>query len=252
MHIHGGVLGALAARMAEHSRPSEAMRVTGVNATYFRPLAAGPVDGAVTWLRAGRAAAQAAVDLTGPDGELAVRLTVVLAAPRDDGIETPSRPRPIGALGVEESAATLPPLVAESQEQLPFQQQHTWLRASPEAAGDGGTAGSSRSYDSWFCLHETPRTTTGAVDPLISCLAADAIGLAATEALGLWDSDQTLVLPTLSMDLQITGAPATPWLLQHAEIHHLADGLVLGTVHLYDETDALVGFAAQRAAVRFF
>ncbi len=87
---------------------------------------------------------------------------------------------------------------------------------------------------------------------MISCLAADAIGLAATEALGLWDSDQTLVLPTLSMDLQITGAPATPWLLQHAEIHHLADGLVLGTVHLYDETDALVGFAAQRAAVRFF
>ena len=123
VHIHGGVLGALAARMAEHSRPSEAMRVTGVNATYFRPLAAGPVDGAVTWLRAGRAAAQAAVDPTGPDGELAVRLTVVLAAPRDDGIETPSRPRPIGALGVEESAATLPPLVAESQEQLPFPQQ---------------------------------------------------------------------------------------------------------------------------------
>ena len=84
MHVHGGVLVALAARMAEHGRADDTMCVTGVSATFLRPVAAGPVVGVVTWLRAGRRAAQASVDLVGPDGELAVRVAVVLASLRGD------------------------------------------------------------------------------------------------------------------------------------------------------------------------
>lgn len=252
VHVHGGVVAAIAARMVEHARPREAMRVTGVSALYLRPLAAGPVDGVVSWLRVGRGAAQASVDLSGPDGELAVRVTVVLASAREDGMVAPATPRPQGALDVAGSLTALGPVAPPSAATLPFQRQHSWVRATPGDPTDGRSKPASRNYDTWFRLHETPRTAAGAVEPLISCLAADAIGIAATEALGLWDSERTLVLPTLSMDLQILRTPSTPWLLQHAEIHHLADGLVLGTVHLFDEADRLVGFASQRAAVRFF
>ena len=252
VHVHGGVVAAIAARMAEHARPREAMRVTGVSALYLRPLTAGPVDGVVSWLRVGRGAAQASVDLSGPDGELAVRVTVVLASAREDGIVAPATPRPQGALDVAGSLTALGPVAPASTATLPFQRQHAWVRATPGDPRDGRSNTGSRTYDTWFRLHETPRTSAGAVEPLISCLAADAIGIAATETLGLWDSERTLVLPTLSMDLQILETPSTPWLLQHAEIHHLADGLVLGTVRLFDEADQLVGFASQRAAVRFF
>lgn len=252
VHIHGGVVAAIAARMAEHSRPSDSQRVTSVSALYLRPLSAGPVDGVVSWLRVGRGAAQASVDLSGPDGDLAVRVTVVLASPRHDGIAAPSTPRPRGALDVSGSMMALGPVAPPSAATLPFQRQHAWVRATPGDSGERGPNETSRTYDTWFRLHETPRTPTGGVEPLISCLAADAIGIAATEALDLWDSERTLVLPTLSMDLQIFSAPSSPWLLQHAEIHHLTDGLVLGTVHLFDEADELIGFASQRAAVRFF
>lgn len=100
VYVHGGVVAAVAARMAEHAGPDEPMRVTGVGALYLRPLAAGPIDGVVSRLRVGRGAAQASVDLSGPDGELAVRVTVVLASPRNDGVEAPSMPRPQDALDV--------------------------------------------------------------------------------------------------------------------------------------------------------
>ncbi len=63
--------------------------------------------------------------------------------------------------------------------------------------------------------------------------------------------DAWTVLHTLSMDVQITAAPVSPWLLQLAEVHRLADGFVLGTVHLFDEEDRLVAFSSQRATVRF-
>ena len=250
VHVHGGVLAALAARMAERGCPGEDMFVTGVAATFLRPVPAGLVDGAVTWLRSGRAAAQASVDLAGPDGELAVRVNVVLASRGRNSAEAITRARPVDELDVDGSEA-LGPIVAESADTMPFQRQHTWLRATPAGLDQGSEGDHRRSYDSWFRLHETPRTTGGLIDPLLSCLAADAIGLAATEALGLWNGERRFVLPTLSMDVQITGTPSSPWLLQHAEIHHLADGLVLGTVHLFDEADQLVAFASQRATVRF-
>lgn len=263
VHLHGGVLAALAARMAEHSRPDEAMRVTGMHALYLRPLAAGTVVGVVSWLRTGRGAAQASVDLAGPDGALAVRVAVVLAAPRAGDVGIPSRPPPSGASDVAASTTSLGPVLPPTADTLPFQRQHDWLRATPQISGaeappeegppaEGPPVAARRTFDTWFRLHETPVAADGGIEPLVPCLAADAIGPAATEALGLWGDERVLVLPTLSMDLQILAGPSSPWLLQHAEIHHLAGGLVLGTVHLYDEDDELVAVSSQRAAVRFF
>lgn len=251
MHVHGGVLVALAARMAEHGRADDTMCVTGVSATFLRPVAAGPVEGVVTWLRAGRRAAQASVDLVGPDGELAVRVAVVLASLRGDDAGAVARASPAGALDVDGSIG-LGPVVAESADLMPFQQQHTWRLATPGQLRQRSAEGPRRSFDSWFRLHETPRTADGHVEPLVACLAADTIGLAATESLGLWKSDRRFVLPTLSMDVQIIGCPVSSWLLQHAEIHHLGHGMVLGTVHLFDEDGRLVAHTSQRATVRFY
>lgn len=244
--VHGGVLAALAARFAEVCRPDPALRVTSVHATYLRAVDAGLVTGTVTWLRAGRSAAQATVDLCGPDGELAVQVSVVLAVPCPSETAEVIATRPIEPLDVTASTWALGPVAPEAL-QLPFHRQHAWMRAVPVSERDGA-----RTFASWFALHDTPRNGDGEIEPLVSLLAADAIGLAATESLGLWDSDRTLVLPTLAMDVQIFGSPTTPWLLQHAEIHHLADGLVFGTVKLFDEADRLVACSSQRAAVRFF
>lgn len=254
VHVHGGVLMALAARMAERSRPSPSQVVTAVHALYLRPIPAGSLTGEVTWLRVGRSASQADVDLFDADGQLAVRVLVVISEPRPGSPTSTTSPRPGTALDVGAATQAVGSLIPADGSALPFHRRHTWLSAEPGHAWDApspvGEPG--RTFDSWFRLHDTPTAASGEVDPLVLCLAADSIGPAATEALDLWASDRHLVLPTLEMDLQLFAVPASGWILQHAEIHHVADGLLAASVHLYDERDCLVGLATQRAAVRFF
>ncbi len=256
MYVFGGTTMALAVSAARAALSQPQFNLLSATCTFLAPVSAGAIELETRTLRRGKGSEQIAVDLyEGTNDTPSLHLVASFGPKREADLAHVAAPYP-GAIKPGQIPEFVPRPGASMLLMPYYHSVETRVvpppivgsRAEPRAStAQEGTPGDTP-WLGWLRFKNTPRTSTGELDPLAYVAACDMIAPALRELRGKKAAPMLVV--SLEITLHFFARTDSEWLLQDARIYQAGDGYVSGAVNLWDEQERLVAYALQRAVLR--
>ena len=225
--------------------------LVSASASFLRGLPAGPFDARAEILRETRSGTFAQSDIATGEGELALRVVGLHAAPPSgQPRQVPTRAFPCDARPLDEAGGLPLPTsgpFGEIMAGLPFIGQQERRLALGTPPDDPSFTPREPRIAVWTRFHVTPWAADGTLDPIAyPCLGDD--NMAYLQRTGPEGLARRMI--SLQLDLQCFATTRSDWVLQHGIARHADDRYLLSEVEIWDPNGTLLAIVTQRALLK--